>query len=50
MSGVVDEVRIWRAALPVGKIWSTISKRLYLEPAAHLPEDASAWYEGTPPG
>lgn len=50
MSGVVDEVRIWRAALPIGRIWSTISRTLYREPAARLPEDASEWFEGTPPG
>lgn len=49
MSGVVDEVRIWRAALPVRKIWSTISKTLHLEPAARLPEDAGAWYKGNAP-
>jgi hypothetical protein len=46
MSGDVDEVRIWRAALPVSQIWSLITLLLNREPAARLPEDASAWYAG----
>ena len=46
LSGVVDEVRIWRAALPVSKIWSLINNGLRREPAAPLPEDAGEWYAG----
>jgi hypothetical protein len=46
LSGVVDEVRIWREALPVGEIWSIINRGLDREPAARLPEDASLWYSG----
>jgi Concanavalin A-like lectin/glucanases superfamily len=41
-SGVVDEVRIWRAALPVSKIWSLIAGGLDREPAA---PGARKWYE-----
>ena len=48
LSGIVDEVRIWRAALPVAQIWGLINNGLRREPAAPLPEDASQWYTGTP--
>jgi len=47
LSGTVDEVRIWRSALPVGRIWSLINTGLRREPAAPaLPEDASQWFAG----
>jgi len=49
LSGSVDEVRIWRAALPVGKIWSVITTGLRREPAAALPDDAGQWYRGRVP-
>jgi len=44
--GDVDEVRMWSAALTVSAIWDRISSMLDVEPAAPLPEDASAWYLG----
>lgn len=46
-TGDIDEVRIWRQALPVEKLWSLISGFLDAEPHPRLPEDASEWYEGT---
>lgn len=45
-AGDLDEVRMWSAALPVGKIWNLISALLDHEPAAPLPEDAREWYDG----
>ena len=42
--GDIDEVRIWRAALSVDKIWSLISGFLDQEPNPRLPEDAGEWY------
>ena len=47
LSGIVDEVRIWQAALPVSGIWSLITAGLDREPGARLvPSVARKWYEG----
>ena len=46
LSGIVDEVRIWRVALPIGDIWNVISTGLDREPAASLPRDVGLWYAG----
>ena len=46
LSGIVDEVRIWRSALPIGRLWSLIGSGHRAEPAAPLPEDASQWFSG----
>jgi hypothetical protein len=46
LSGVVDEVRIWTAALPIKQIWGLINNGLRREPAAPLPEDTNLWYPG----
>jgi hypothetical protein len=48
-SGIVDEVRIWREALPVAKIWSVINSGLGREPAASLPDHATRWFRGIVP-
>ena len=44
MSGVVDEVRIWKTALPVARTWSLLNVLLDREPATRLPADQDAWY------
>lgn len=46
LSGSVDEVRIWTAALPISQIWNLIRTGLGREPAAPLPADARAWRMG----
>lgn len=44
LSGIVDEVRIWRAALPVAQIWGLINPGLRREPAAPgLRTDQRQW-------
>jgi hypothetical protein len=44
--GDIDEVRVWRQAIPVERIWSLISGFLDKEPHPRLPEDAGDWYTG----
>ena len=46
LSGIVDEVRIWTAALPIGQIWSLINGGFGREPAAPLPAAAGLWKRG----
>jgi hypothetical protein len=46
LSGTVDEVRIWKAALPISQIWSLINAGFGREPAAPLPAAAKLWKRG----